>query len=102
MLSTDLASIRPEHKEILLNKDIIAINKDPLAIQGRRVYKEKQIEVWTRPISPIIDGYYSYAICILNRNRNEMPTKVNFSLSDLGLNATNYNLKVSIKFKSLI
>ncbi|XP_044727595.1 alpha-N-acetylgalactosaminidase-like [Chrysoperla carnea] len=93
LLSTDLTSIRPAHKEILLNKDIIAINKDPLAIQGRRVYKEKKIEVWTRPISPIIDGYYSYAICILNRNRNEMPTKVNFTLSDLGLNATNYNLQ---------
>lgn len=38
IMSHDLRAIRPEFKDILLNKAIIAINQDPLGIQGRRVY----------------------------------------------------------------
>ena len=38
-MSVDLRTIRPEMKEILLNKNVIAINQDLLGIQGRRVYQ---------------------------------------------------------------
>lgn len=34
IMSNDLRSIEPKFKEILLNKDVIAINQDPLGIQG--------------------------------------------------------------------
>lgn len=37
IMSVDLRTIRPEFKEILLDKDVIAINQDSLGIQGRRV-----------------------------------------------------------------
>lgn len=40
LISTDLATIRPEFKEILLNKDIIAVNQDPMGKQGLRVWKK--------------------------------------------------------------
>lgn len=36
LMSVDLRTIRPEFKEILLNKDVIAINQDPMGVQGRR------------------------------------------------------------------
>lgn len=39
MMSVDLRTIRPEYKAILLNQNVIAVNQDPLGIQGRRVYK---------------------------------------------------------------
>lgn len=39
LMSTDLRNIRPEFKAILLNKDVIAINQDPLGMQGRRIYR---------------------------------------------------------------
>jgi hypothetical protein len=38
-MSVDLWTIRPEMKAILQNKAVLAINQDPLGIQGRRVYK---------------------------------------------------------------
>ena len=38
-MSVDLRTIRPEMKAILLNKNVIAINQDPLGVQGRRIYK---------------------------------------------------------------
>jgi len=37
--SVDLRTIRPDSKAILQNKEAIAINQDPLGIQGRRIFK---------------------------------------------------------------
>lgn len=39
LMSVDLRTIRPEFKAILQNKKIIAVDQDPLGIQGRRIYK---------------------------------------------------------------
>lgn len=41
LMSVDLRTIRPEYKAILQNKKIIAVDQDPLGIQGRRIYKVK-------------------------------------------------------------
>lgn len=38
-MSVDLRTIRPEMKSILKNSAVLAINQDPLGIQGRRVFK---------------------------------------------------------------
>jgi hypothetical protein len=37
-MSNDLRDLRSEHKEILQNKYVIAVNKDPLGIMAQRVY----------------------------------------------------------------
>lgn len=47
LMSTDLKNIRPEFREILINKHAIAVNQDVLGIQGQRVRKEGRIEVRT-------------------------------------------------------
>jgi hypothetical protein len=39
LMSVDLRTIRPEYKAILQNRGIIAVDQDPLGIQGRRIYK---------------------------------------------------------------
>jgi len=38
IMSHDLRNVRPEFREILLNREIIAVNQDKRGIQGRRVY----------------------------------------------------------------
>lgn len=45
LMSTDLANMRDEFKEILLNKDIIAVNQDPMGKQGLRVFKNNQVNL---------------------------------------------------------
>lgn len=45
LMSTDLKNIRPEFREILINRHVIAVNQDPLGIQGLRIRNERQIEV---------------------------------------------------------
>lgn len=45
IMSVDLRTIRPRYRDILINKDVIAINQDKLGIQGllvKKVTKKKQ------------------------------------------------------------
>jgi len=85
LMSVDLRTIRPEYKAILQNRKIIAVDQDPLGIQGRRIYKHKGIEIWSRPITPIYQTYYSYAIAFVNRRTDGTPSDVAVTLRELGL-----------------
>ncbi|KAK4326686.1 hypothetical protein Pmani_002843 [Petrolisthes manimaculis] len=85
LMSVDLRTIRPEFKAILQNKGVIAVNQDPLGIQGKRIYKDKGIEIWARPITPVFQGHYSYAIAFLNRRTDGTPSEVSVTLRELGL-----------------
>jgi len=41
----------PETLSILANKDVIAIDQDPMGKQGDRVHSEGPLEVWARPLA---------------------------------------------------
>merc|ERR1719213_47451 len=85
LMSVDLRTIKPDYKAILKNKKIIAVNQDPLGIQGRRIYKQKGIEIWARPIMPVYRAKYSYAIVFLNRRTDGTPSEISVTLKELGL-----------------
>lgn len=84
LMSVDLRKIHPDYKAILQNKDIIAVNQDPLGIQGRRIHKDKGLEYWVRPITPLKDTYHSYAIVFFSQREDE-PHQVSVTLKELGL-----------------
>jgi alpha-galactosidase len=50
LAGNDLPNMKPEVKAILTNKDVIAIDQDPLGKQGKHVYSDGEIEVWTREL----------------------------------------------------
>jgi len=85
LMSVDLRNIRPEYAAIMLNRGAIAVDQDPLGIQGRRIYKNKGIEIWARPVSPVLHNFYSYAIVFFNRRTDGTPSEVSVTLSELGL-----------------
>ncbi|KAG4079214.1 hypothetical protein HA402_004589 [Bradysia odoriphaga] len=94
LMSVDLRTIRPEFKAILQNQKIIAVDQDPLGIQGRRIYKHKGIEIWSRPITPIYQTYYSYAVAFVNRRTDGTPSDVAVTLRELGLQSpTGYRVE---------
>lgn len=94
LMSVDLRTIRPEFKAILKNRKIIAVDQDPLGIQGRRIYKHKGIEIWSRPITPIYQSYYSYAVAFVNRRTDGTPSDVAVTLRELGLQSpTGYRVE---------
>lgn len=102
LMSVDLRTIRPEYKAILQNKAIIDVDQDPLGIQGRRIYKHKGIEIWSRPITPIYQTFYSYAIAFVNRRTDGTPSDVAVTLRELGLvSQTGYRVKVISVFNLL-
>lgn len=69
-ISADLATIKPEEKKILTNRRLIEINQDDEGIFGRRVFKERNFEIWLKPLSPVsiknVD-HWQYAIVFFNR-----------------------------------
>jgi alpha-galactosidase len=62
----DLRNMVPEIKEILTNKEIIAINQDALGRQASRVWKEGDLEIWAKPLK---GG--GRAAVLLNRGASE-------------------------------
>jgi alpha-galactosidase len=62
----DLRSMTPEIHDILTNKEVIAIDQDPLGRQGRRVWKDGDSEVWTKQLK---DG--DRAVILLNRGSSD-------------------------------
>ncbi|KAJ7402166.1 Alpha-galactosidase A [Pitangus sulphuratus] len=78
-MSNDLRRISPEAKCLLQNKEVIAINQDPLGRQGYRILKDKTFELWERPLSG-----RAYAVAVLNQQEIGGPQNFTFSLTFLG------------------
>ena len=69
ILGNDLRDISEETLAILKNRELIAVDQDPLGIQGLRLKKEGDLQYWFKPLK---DG--DWAFCILNAG--ESPCKV--------------------------
>lgn len=62
ILGNDLRNMSQETKDIVLNKEVIAIDQDSLGIQGLKFAAEDGLEFWFKPL--VND---EWAFCILNR-----------------------------------
>jgi len=50
LAGNDLPNMKPEIKDILTRREIIAIDQDPLGKQARYIYSSGQMEVWQRDL----------------------------------------------------
>jgi alpha-galactosidase len=66
MAGNDLRDMKPEIHDILTNKEVIAVNQDPLGRQGRRVRRDGDLEVWSKPLA---GG--ARAVILFNRGTGE-------------------------------
>jgi len=71
LAGNDLRSMTPEIRDILTNKEVIAVDQDALGSEGRRVTKNGDLEVWVKQLK---DG--SRAVVLFNRGS---------SLQDIGV-----------------
>jgi alpha-galactosidase len=62
MATNDLRSMNAVTREILTNREVTAIDQDPLGKQASRIAKEGDLEIWARDLA---DG--SKAVGLLNR-----------------------------------
>jgi alpha-galactosidase len=77
MAGNDLRNMSPEIREILTNKEVIAVDQDALGEQGRRVSKNGDVEVWSRRLQ---DG--SRAVVLFNRGKDS--TRIDAKWSEIG------------------
>jgi alpha-galactosidase len=73
----DLRNMRLEIHDILTNKEVIAVDQDPLGHEGERVWKNGDFEVWAKQLK---DG--GRAVVLLNRGSAEAEIAANWE--DLG------------------
>lgn len=78
LVGCDIRSMSNETFRILTNSEVIAVNQDPLGIQGTKVKSDGIRDIWAGPLA---DG--SFAVILLNRGFTT--TSITASWSDIGL-----------------
>jgi alpha-galactosidase len=79
LAGNDLTQMTDETKSILMNKEVIAVDQDPMGKAGDRVRAVGPLELWSRPLK---DGRVAVALF----NRLQGPSKMTFKLSEIGWN----------------
>lgn len=87
MAGNDIRSMSSDTRDILINKEVIAVDQDPLGRQGRRVKKAGDTEIWAKEMS---DG--SRAVGLLNRGGGGQKIAVDWT--DIGYPA---QLRASVR-----
>lgn len=76
ILGNDVRDMSDATRDILTNKEVIAIDQDPLGVQGWRFFTRDGVEYWYKPL----EGE-DWALCVFNRNRE--PRKVELDWKNL-------------------
>ncbi|MEO6028208.1 MAG: glycoside hydrolase family 27 protein, partial [Candidatus Binatia bacterium] len=74
----DVRSAAPDTVAMLTNREVIAIDQDPLGRPGRRVVQRGSLEVWSRPLSGERSAVGFF-------NRGTAPARIEATFSELGL-----------------
>ena len=75
----DLRNMTPATASILTNADVIAVDQDPLGVQGKPISTDKVLEVWSKRLA----GTATYAVALLNRS--ELTADITVTWSSLGI-----------------
>src|SRR5262245_15204663 len=76
LAGNDLRAMSAATREILTNREVIAVDQDPMGAQGRRVRDDGSEEVWARPLQ-------GGAIAVVLLNRGEQPVRIGVRWSEL-------------------
>lgn len=77
LAGNDLSKMTPETKELLMNREVIAVDQDKLGKQGDRVWAEGPKEIWAKPLS---GGARAVGLF----NRADTPRTISLKLSMIG------------------
>jgi alpha-galactosidase len=93
----DLQNMSKETVAILTNKEAIAVDQDPLGIQGFKYSTEDSVETWFKPLSE-----EAWALCFLNRASvtkeigfvwTENPVSDDFSKREIDFSNTTFKIQ---------
>ncbi|CAN0926625.1 unnamed protein product [Linum grandiflorum] len=81
LIGCDVRSMSNETYEILSNKEVIAVNQDKLGVQGKKVKKDGDLELWAGPLS-------QDRVALVMWNRGSSKATITVQWPDLQLNIT--------------
>jgi len=87
LAGNDLRNMSSSTRDLLTNREVIAVDQDKAGKQGKRVSQSGDQEIWVRELA---DG--SKAVGLLNRANQE--AEISVSWSDLGFHESPSHLKV--------
>lgn len=64
LLGNDLRKISPQTLSIITNKEVIALNQDPLCYQARKFRDTLGVQLWAKPLISVTSG--QVAVALLN------------------------------------
>jgi alpha-galactosidase len=77
MAGNDVRKMTPEIRDVLTDRDVIAINQDSLGKQGSRVHADDRYQIWLKPLSDS-----AFAICVLNLTDDVVTVDFDFASLD--------------------
>lgn len=78
MIGCDVRKLDSDTASLLMNREVLAVNQDPLGIPARRVKQIGACEIWTKPLAD-----RSVAVSIINRGSR--PADLNLKARDIGM-----------------
>nr|ARV78455.1 alpha-galactosidase [Vernicia fordii] len=80
LLGCDVRNMSEDTMEIVANKEVIAINQDPLGVQAKKVRMKGDLEVWAGPLT-------GYRVAVLLFNRGPSRSAISAYWDDIGIPA---------------
>jgi alpha-galactosidase len=80
LAGNDLRNMSQATKETLTNRDVIAVDQDPLGIEGSKVRDDGAKEIWAKPLK-------GGAKAVILLNRGEAPVRIKVTWAELGWSA---------------
>jgi len=74
LAGNDLTNMSAETRELLLNKEVIAVDQDALGKQGDRVSAQGMVDIWARPLTGD-----AKAVGLFNRDNHAQSVTLEFS-----------------------
>ncbi len=83
----DLRKMSPQTREILTNKEMIAVDQDTRGISAFKMVLEDSLELWVKPLKD-----HEVALCFFNRTSGSK--KINLNWKDLNISDTQSGLEI--------
>jgi len=80
----DIRTMSQTTKDILLNKEVIAVDQDPAGIQATKIKSQNGLDVWCKPLGE--KAATTKAVALLNRNSSA--ANITVSWADIGLSGS--------------
>jgi alpha-galactosidase len=87
LVGCDVTNMTEHTLALLTNAEVIAVNQDPMAVQGHRIWNDTYTDVWA---GPLVNE--RFAVVLWNRNASSA-VDVTVEFAEIGATASSYTVR---------